>query len=396
MTKRNNGKQLSIFDAMSSNDAARRASAFDADVRSEIDAALAKGVRYFASGSNHPGEIIGLATVGIDVGVAIHELHSAGERAIVDAVALGARVFVDSGAFSEIGFGPTGPFVAAPISDAEWTERLEAYVRLAAACGPSLYVVAPDMVAFQPETLARMVRFGSYVRSAAAHGANVLVPVQKGSMPMAAFWAAAVGALGVPEAQLVAAIPMKKDATTTAELVAFLRAARPARVHLLGLGPKSPRFVEVVTAARAACPGVEILCDSVLITSLVGRTNGRGGAPRALTAALDAVTAELEEGLFAGDCGDLDWTDACSVPSAWLTAAGLRRFADALALSRVIRTDADRAALLADPDAWLQDDDRYLDPRVEMALEALWAEYARGPGSTTWRKRESLVRLFNA
>ena len=128
----------------------------------------------------------------------------------------------------------------------------------------------------------------------------------------------------------------------------------------------------------------------MLITSLVGRTNGRGGAPRPLTAALDAVTAELEEGIFRGDCGNIDWTDAASIPSAWLTATGVRRFAAELATLRVRDTDA----LVADVDGWLQEDDRYLDPRVEMALEGLWAEYARGPGSTTWRKRESLTRLL--
>jgi len=387
-------KQLSIYDAMNSNEQAARARVFSVDVRAEIDAAAAMGVCYFASGSNHPGEIAGLANVGLGVGVAVHELHSGGEVAIADACARGARVFVDSGAFSEIGFGPQGPFVAEPISDADWAARLAVYVRLAAVCGSQLYVVAPDMVAHQDATLARMARFGAPVREAAALGANVLVPVQKGAMAMAAFWAAACATLDVPAAQLIAAIPMKKDATTTAELVDFLRAANPARVHLLGLGPKSPRFVEVVTAARAACPGVVLYCDSVLITSLVGRTNGRGGAPRALTAALDAVTAELEEGLFAGDCGDLDWTDAASSPSTWLTAAGLRRFADALTASRVVRTDADRAALLADVDAWLQDDDRCLDPRAELALESLWADFARGPRSTTWRKRESITRLL--
>jgi hypothetical protein len=376
---------------MEATEALERASAFDVDVRSEIDAAARAGVRYFASGSNHPGEIVGLARCGIDVGVAIHELHSAGELAIAEAVGLGARVFVDSGAFSEIGFGPTGPFVAKPITDADWIKRLEAYVRLARACGERLFVVAPDQVAFQAETLERMARFGSYVREAASYGANVLVPVQKGATPMAAFWRAAIATLGVPTAQLVAAIPMKKDATSTAELVAFLRDAQPARVHLLGLGPKSPRFAEVVAAARRAAPAAELLCDSVLITSLVGRTNGRGGAPRPLTAALDAVSAELEEGLFLGDCGDVDWTEAASCPSVWLTAAGLRRFADAVGA-----TGADRDALLADVDAWLQDDDRYLWPHVEGALATLWAEYARGPGSTTWRKRESITRLFGA
>lgn len=359
-------------------------------VRAPFDAARAAGVLYFASGSNHPGEILGLAEAGFDVGVAVHELHSDSEGAIADAVDLyGCRVFVDSGAFSEIGFGPTGPFVAAPIDDSEWKARLTTYVRIADRIGSALYCVAPDMVAHQAETLDRMERYGHLVRAAARRGANVLVPVQKGAVPMADLWATARAILGIPDAQLVAAVPMKKDATSTAELVDFLTAARPARVHLLGLGPKSRRYAEVVEAARTASPETVILCDSVLITSLVGRSNGKGGAPRPLTAKLDEVTAELSEALFAGDTAGLDWTEAASCPSEWLTAAGQRRLARDLGLDR-----AETRALLADVDGWLQDDDRYLDPRVELALEALWAQHALGAGSTEWRKRESIARLM--
>jgi hypothetical protein len=360
-------------------------------LRTDIDSAVASGVWYFASGSNHPGEIVGFAKVGIDVGVAAPDLHSAGVSAIVEAAMVyGARVFVDSGAFSEVGFGPTGPFVAEPISDEEWTKRLALYVTLAEKIGSKLYAVAPDQVAFQAETLARMARYAPEMQKVAALGANVLVPCQKGAMALVDFWAAAKAALGCPESSLVAAVPMKKDATSTADFAEFLAAAKPARVHLLGLGPKSDRFAEVVAAAKAASPSTELFCDSVLITSLVGRTNGRGGAPRPLTAMADEVQKEIEESLYR-DCGDLDYTDSVSAPSAWMTAAGLRKLGKDLGLSGRSLT-----AFMADPDGWLQDDDRYLDPMVEMTLDAAWAEYAAGGGNTTFRKRETIERLFGS
>jgi hypothetical protein len=359
------------------------------NVRTEIDAALGQGIRYFASGSNHPGEIAGLADAGIDVGVAVHELHSGGIHAIECAVREhGVRVFVDSGAFSEIGFGPTGPFVAEEISEDEWGSRLATYVEIADRIGSALFCVAPDMVAFQAQTLDRMTRWAHMVRAVARRGANLLVPCQKGALSLAEFWQVATAVLGIPAAQLVAAIPMKKDATSTPELAAFVREAQPARVHLLGLGPKSARFDEVIAAVRAASPATEIFCDSVLITSLVGRSNGKGGAPRPLTAATDTVVAELEERLFS-DCGDLDYTDAIACPSEWLTVAGLKRLARDLA---ALGVDSD--GLVADVDGWLQQDDNYLDPRVDLALDGLWAEYARGAGTTTYRKREALRRLF--
>ena len=48
-------------------------------------------------------------------------------------------------------------------------------------------------------------------------------------------------------------------------------------MHLLGLGPESPRFAAAVEAIRSGAPLVEVFCDSVKLKRLVGRTNGRGG-----------------------------------------------------------------------------------------------------------------------
>jgi len=359
-------------------------------VRVAIDAAARLGVSYFASGSNHPGEIAGLAEVGLDVGVAVHELHSDSEYAIAETVAsYDVRVFVDSGAFSEVSFGPEGPYVTSPIDNAEWQKRLAVYERLAEACGSNLYAVAPDMIAHQMETLERMERYSAEVGRVAAHGANVLVPVQKGEIPMVAFWELAVETLGVPMASLVAAVPMKKDATTTEEFAEFMAAAKPARVHLLGLGPKSPRFREVLAAARAASPESEVMCDSVLIKSLVGRTNGAGNGPRPLTAALDAVTEYVEGGLFVGDVAPhLDWTEMATRPAMWMSAAALDRVRKFAGMTR-----KESKAFKSDPDTWVSENwDNVL---VELAVEKEWEAWAMGSGSTEYRKRESLKELFS-
>lgn len=360
-------------------------------LRNEIDGAAAAGVRYFASGSNHPGEILGFAACGIDVGVAAQDLHSLGALAIEEAaLRYGARVFVDSGAFSEIGFGPQGPYVAEPISNAEWKRRLGLYIDLAGRIGSKLYCVAPDMVAFQAETLDRMAQWGYLVRAAARRGANVLVPCQKGAIPLAEFWTLARQILGIPETQLVAAVPMKKDATSTEELAAFLAEAKPLRVHLLGLGPKSDRYEEVMAAVRAASPGTEVFCDSVMITSLVGRNNGKGGGPRPLTAMTDVVQAELDETVW-GECGDLDYTDAIAQPSTWMNEAQVRKLGKEVGLCGRALT-----AFCANPDGWLAEDMNWAMPHVEAALEAAWSAHATGNGNTTARKRETIERLFGA
>jgi hypothetical protein len=60
---------------------------------------------YFASGSNHQGEIEGLSSVGFNVGVAAPEVKSAETIGTLTGLAgTGIRVFVDSGAFGEVDF----------------------------------------------------------------------------------------------------------------------------------------------------------------------------------------------------------------------------------------------------------------------------------------------------
>lgn len=367
------------------------------DARAPFDDARAAGVRYFASGSNNPGEILGLAEAGIDVGVAIQSLRSDGPEAIAAAVERhpDTRVFVDSGAFSEVSFPGGVPTITAPIEAAEWERRLGLYETIGQAIGAQLYAVAPDCVAHQWETLERMATYAEQVQAVAATGAYILVPCQKGELPLVEFWELAKEALGVAEEQLVAAVPMMKDETSLEDYTAFLEAARPARVHLLGLGPKGKRFWDVVEATPSF---VELMCDSVLIASVAGWTNGPNRGPRVLTFTSAEVTAEIIDGLFTAGTDELsgwDWTEASAHPSEWMSAADLGRVAQALGLR-----GEDRAAWLADPDAWLQEGDRYLDPLVELELEAVWQKFLvpegrkGGEGSVVYRKQESLVRAF--
>lgn len=251
-------------------------------------------VVHFASGSNHRGEILGFARAGLDLGVAVQELDNAGqaEHALRSLAGSTVRVFVDSGAFSEIAFTASGPVVAKPIADGEWLERLATYRRLAVALGAQLFAVAPDMVAFQDGTLRRQATHAAAVRDLVQKGANVIVPVQKGSIPMAEFFALELRALGLEASQVVAGIPCKKDATSPADLAEFCRVAQPARVHLLGIGPQSrgARFAQLVAAVRENTPGCEVYCDSVRIAAMVGR-DGKGGKARPLTAKRDELLA---------------------------------------------------------------------------------------------------------
>lgn len=200
----------------------------------------------------------------------------------------GSQVFVDSGAFSEVSFAGGERKVVRPIDHAEWERRLAKMTQIAEALGSKAYLVAPDAVGDQQETLERLQRYAHVVRRWRDVGANVIVPIQKGPLPQAQFDRECAAILGFSD--YVRGIPSKKAAATTAEIVELV-ASLPvgSRVHLLGLGPSSPRYAEIMGALPEGRP---VFCDSVGIKRLVGRTNGKGGGPRALTAIRDLIVAD--------------------------------------------------------------------------------------------------------
>lgn len=264
----------------------RPAVAFPADLEQED--------RHFASGCNHAGEIRGFAISGRHVGITATTVNPKLVAELMNYAGGLLEVFVDTGAFSEVVFDPAvGRLVVKkPITDASWEIRLELAERIAAAFGTRALIVAPDLVGDQDATLARLARWALRVSAIAARRARIIVPVQKGRLPMSEMYRRACEILGLAEAP-IAGIPMKKDATSLADL-AELVDSMPwygCRFHLLGLGPESPRFAAAIRCIKSRRPNAVITSDSVTVRRLAGRTNGKGGGPRALTKYQDEARA---------------------------------------------------------------------------------------------------------
>lgn len=266
---------------------------------------------YFASGSNSPSEIRGFAAIGHPVGVSAAHLSPAGEQALHELAGRGIAVFVDSGAFSEVVFKADGPpEVVRPMTEATWASVMGLYRRLAASLGSALYVVAPDRIGDQSESLRRLRRWRATLVELRQLGANIIVPIQRGLEPQAAFDAKCEQALGFDD--YVRGIPSKKKATSLGELQAFVKARRPQRVHLLGMGITNRQYEAFAAAARKY--GAELTCDSNLLKASVGRTNGRDNHPaerlggrRVYTRAQDIARDCIERGVvtFDGDHREL-------------------------------------------------------------------------------------------
>lgn len=230
-------------------------------------------VSFFASGTNRTGEIRGMASVGQDVGVVAHEIvgRSPAEKELHALAGTDINVFVDSGAFSEVKFTAAGPVTVDPITPARWEEIFALYDRLAETLGPQAFLVAPDKIGDQDETLRRLETYRGRLAALAAKGARILVPVQKGALTQTQF--------ATKVAELLAgiawqpALPCKKSATTPAECAAFVRdfCAPGRHVHLLGLGPTNRNAPEYLAAFVGT--GVTVSLDACWITANVGCEN---------------------------------------------------------------------------------------------------------------------------
>lgn len=236
-------------------------------------AELAQEDRHFVSGINSPGEVRGLNS---HIGITATEIRT-GLLESLEAIAGSAtELFVDSGAFGESKFNPElGRFeIVKLITDAEWMRRFEIYEWAARTFRTRATIVAPDCVGNQALTLERLERYAVNIAVIAAHRANVIIPVQKGELSMSKMFARACLILGL-RVTPIAGVPMKKDATSLEDL-AELVGSLPwygARIHLLGIGPKSDRYGAVIACIRSLRPNASITSDSADVCRLVGRTN---------------------------------------------------------------------------------------------------------------------------
>ncbi len=337
---------------------------------------------YYASGTNDPGEIRGFAALGIPVGFCAGHVGEASMAELARLASGRMPVFGDTGAYGEVAAGASpggGLAVVRPITPIAWDERLAVYDRVATLFGSRFDAVAPDRVGDQPATLDRLLAFRPRIRSLAARGACILLPLHRGDRSPAVFFAEARRALGTA---LVPAFPMPKGGTTARDVLRFVDVVRPPRIHLLGLGLRSRAARQLLPLLAARAPGMRVSMDANLITSAVGR-RADGSASRRLTAAQDAIRRRGVARAFA-DVSDpawgiqADYTDAISSPSGWLGPLGLRRVAAAAGL-----TGPQCRRWRRDPDAFLQEPVSRLceavcwweHPAMSEALDAAWCDH---------------------
>lgn len=246
------------------------------------------------------------------------------------------------------------------IADVEWECRLALYGRLARSLGRQLYAVTPDRVGDQDVSLRRMATHPDAIRAVAAERL-----------------------LRVP---LVPAFPMPKARATTADILDTIGILQPARVHLLGLGPRSARAREILGLLTLRAPAVRVSMDANLVVSAVGRLHD-GSPARPLTRAQDAIRARGFPDVF-GEVVDPEWdihvdyTASISLPSEWIGRQSTRWFRDPDGFLQ-------EPIHLAEPDGPA----RWEDPALASALDGAWRHYL-DRRHTAPRKAEAIRRTF--
>jgi hypothetical protein len=333
---------------------------------------LPENVQVFASGANRVEEIEGFASLGIPVGVSIQHL---GEAAMQLLIALQRPVMVDSGAFSEVRASPGELRVVAPITDGEWSRRLLQYRRLASSLGSKALMVVPDRVGSQRETLSRISRYGHELLALAECGSQLLLPLQVGELTHVQFFERASELARV---QMIPAMPMRKAATSIAELLNFVEQVNPTQLHMLGAGIDNRRAAKIARFLLIRFPSLRITMDSNRLRAVIGKT-------RPLTLCEEQLRAEeisnfygsIESTVLDKKGLSLDYTDLIAFPSLWARTGDLIQTGSHAGLG-----PHDVASFLADPDAFLQSqvsgnyEMTWIEhPFMAVALDAAWERF---------------------
>jgi hypothetical protein len=288
----------------------------------------------YRSGASARSDFSGFARAGVPVGVEIGSVSRPVEELLVEYNGAGGLAFVDTGAFGAFRRG----------GRVDFDEVLARYRSLLARARRrgALALVMPDVVGDQGATLDLLLKHRDQVREFVAAGADVIVPLQKGALDLAAFYAVVVEALGTDDFRV--GLPTREAAVGEGELLEFVAAVRPARLHLLGIA-RGRRFAPLVGHIAALSPRTHVSSDANHLRALVG-------SGRPLTVAVETEIRErAAECSHTGDAAkglpdETEFVGSLYGTPDYLTPAMARAFARAVTDDETLRAEIERAAVL--------------------------------------------------
>lgn len=218
----------------------------------------------FRSGMSRSKDFWAAAGAGVAIGVVAGELSFATRiTGLSNYLRAGGSVFIDTGAFSELKTG----------IEPDFDDILSLYQSLALdkrdVCG-RLYIVSPDKVGDQLETLARIERYGARLHQLIEAGCKLIVPIQCGAIPAAEMLAKVAAILGTR--QFVAGIPSNKAAMSIQECASLNHHS----YHILGRVQMDADQAARMCALARGSSDVVITADANWLRSRLGTVTQLG------------------------------------------------------------------------------------------------------------------------
>jgi hypothetical protein len=216
----------------------------------------------FRSGMSSASDLRGGIDAGVPIGVVASKLSTQAKiLALPRYLDLGGAVFIDSGAFSEMGTGV----------EPDWNTILGTYESVSDLCNDRsrLFVVAPDKVGDQASTLERLNAHLARVLNLIHAGCRVIVPLQTGALPVAEMLDRVIDMLGTSD--FVVGIPSNKEALSISDCESLCHHA----YHILGRVQMDDDQAMRISGLRKECPDAVITADANWLRSRLKQVQSR-------------------------------------------------------------------------------------------------------------------------
>ena len=259
-------------------------------------------VTFFASGLEANASLTAMVDKGFQVGISAKGgkiNKDFFKRVLALSVNPKTMLFFDSGAFSEI--DKNGNIVK-PI---DWNKVIGLYFQAVNAYGDRLYIVAPDRIGDQKESLRRLEAYLDRLQVFR----NVIIPLQSNAFGKGKGLSlkqmydkinTIVKGSGL-QYRWIPAIPVtQKSPYDLKDVLEFVKDVEPKRLHILGASPANPQFEMLTQTLPDLNPFLDISIDAQRISAMVGYKDKAKERPRTLT--------ELEQ-FYRTQKGQKEWEE---------------------------------------------------------------------------------------
>jgi hypothetical protein len=222
----------------------------------------------FRSGMSRANDFRGASDAGVPIGVVAGEIS--GQQMVMSIpryLSSGGAVFVDSGAFSAFLTG----------AEMDWQEIMRRYQRLLdCSMKPDrLFLVAPDRVGDQQETIRLTREWRESLLQIIRGGANLIIPIQCGGIPAQRMINQISGILGTDG--WIAGIPSNRAAMTVEECATLIHSA----FHILGRVQVDDEQALRIAALRKNNPNAMVTADANWMRSRIAKVSHAAAAEKA-------------------------------------------------------------------------------------------------------------------